>query len=201
MSECAKKQHENYKGTQRTRCINREADLFKQVVVPGQCAACPFAKAKYKKPEPCAKAYDPGVVTRTGTVELPVVEPRRDPGFPDCPFRYDIGGKMFCGITSLPVDAEICGRCEETTRDETAKFGDKVVHYLEAIRKWVAKGRPTRSKEEVEKLFRDHCQGCDRYDKEKHACKTCGCQVSDANASPLKNKLAMATEHCPLGRF
>jgi hypothetical protein len=192
-----------YKGTARTRCINREADLFQQVVVPGQCVSCPFAKARHKKIEPCGPKYVPNEQHVVSLAEnTPVIEPRKDPGYPDCPFRYLIGEKLFCGMTSLEVNPEICGRCEKATRDETAKLGDKVKHYLEAIRKWVANGRPTRSKEEVDRIFREHCgSGCDRYDKEKHACKTCGCQVSDANASPLKNKLAMATEHCPLGRF
>jgi hypothetical protein len=132
--------------------------------------------------------------------QLPVIEPGSGE-YPNCPFRYTAKDKALrCSITNLDVTPEICGRCDEGTREHEARSGEKVKNYFGAIRRWYAQGKPTRTKEEIEKLFEDHCKGCDRYDPVKHACKNCGCAVS-TKSSPLANKLAMASEHCPLGRF
>jgi len=190
MVDCLKKQKEIYKGTPQHRCINRESELFQQVVLPIQCETCPVQKLRHKKPLPCLEQLQKN--------QLPVIEPQD--GYPTCPYRYASKSGMSCSITSLPVDQEICGRCEEGTRKHEAKFGEKVINYFGAVRRWVASGRPARTQEEVEQLFEEHCKGCERYDKVKHACKNCGCTVS-TDSSPLANKLAMATEHCPLGRF
>lgn len=201
MVDCRKQQKEVYKGTQQIRCIHPEADTYKEIVVMEQCNACPLAElvkrskcAEKKAPRPKKKEPQQSQIQ-----QLPVLESQ--PGYPDyCPFRFNRAKDTICSITNLRVNPEICGRCEAETREHTASFGEKVTNYFGAIRRWVAHGRPTRSKEEIEQLFNEHCKGCERYDEEKHACKNCGCVVS-TDSSPLANKLAMATESCPLGRF
>ena len=189
MVDCIKKQNENYKGTKQTRCINRDSDLFKQLVIPEQCAGCPVLMLRKQKPAPCLEQLQKPMP--------PVIEPS---GYPACPFRYESKTGLKCSMTNLPVDLEICGRCDEGTREQEAKLGTKVRNYFGAVRRWVANGRPSRSEEEIEKLFETHCKDCERYDEKRHACKNCGCTVS-TDASPLANKLAMASEGCPLGRF
>lgn len=188
--ECIKRQNENYKGTPQTRCINPNADTFKELVVLQQCEACPV-KVLLKNKVPCGQQREPKLL-------LPVLNQQE--GYPACPFRYEGKGNLMCSITSLPVDREICGRCDAETREHEATLGDKIGNYFGAVRRWVASGRPTRTPEEITTLFNDHCSGCDRYDKKTHSCKNCGCKVT-TDLSPLSNKLAMATEHCPLGRF
>ena len=122
-------------------------------------------------------------------------------GFPRCPFRYEgPGGTYKCSMTNLDVDQEMCNRCDSETREHESNIGQKMVNYFGAVRRWVANGRPSRTDEQIIELFETHCQQCERYDEKKHACKNCGCKVSN-DSSPLTNKLGMLTEHCPLGRW
>lgn len=202
MVDCNLRQREIYKGTERHRCIHPEAPTKNEIVPLEVCEACPLAKLVKVKPCPEKRKEAQKIKFATETsYPLPVLE---DPEYPQCPYRYEgVDGHM-CSVTNLGVTPQICHQCDSTTRVEErknqAKFGTKVMNYFGAIRRWVASGRPTRSEEEIAALFAEHCKGCDMYDAEKHACKSCGCNVSE-DADPLDNKLAMATEHCPLGRF
>lgn len=205
MVECNKRQREVYKGTERHRCIHPEAETRGEIVAPEVCEACPLAKLVKAVPCKERKAQQIKFMSQVQvpqfTNPLPVLE---TPEYPQCPYRYKGKEEHMCSITNLSVTPSICHRCTETTlieeRKNQAKLGTKVMNYFGAIRRWVASGRPTRSKEEIAALFEQHCKGCDMYDKVKHACKSCGCNVSQ-DGDPLDNKLAMATEHCPLGRF
>lgn len=193
MPDCSKRQVEVYKGTSQFRCINSQAEQYREVVSVSACSACPVRKLLKHPKESCVKVHKESAL-------IPLTVLNHQEGFPDCPFRYQGDKSFVCQITSLPVDRETCGRCERETVENIATFGDKVANYFGAVRFWVANGRPTRTKEEIEALFADHCSQCDRYDKQKHACKNCGCKVS-TESTPLTNKLAMGTERCPLGRF
>lgn len=187
MVTCAKQQREVHGGIKVNRCIHRESALFMEIVDHDQCTGCPLLTARKEKRVPCAER-----IRKEQT--RPIIESGKE--YPGCPFR--IG--QICAITNLEIDSEICGRCNKETREHEAKFGEKVKHYFGAVRRWVAKGKPTRSKEEIDQIFEEHCKGCERYDKASHACKNCGCAVS-IDSSPLANKIGMASEHCPLGRW
>ncbi len=191
MVDCKKQQKEVVNGLHQIRCIHPEAETYRQVVPSAICEACPLVQLRVKT---CKERSKP---TSIKLGQLPIIEIEGNV-YPECPFRY--GGSPQCSITGLPVTPEICNRCEAETREHSASFGESVKNYFGAVRRWVASGRPTRSEKEIEQLFNEHCKGCDRYDPVKHACKSCGCQVS-VDSSPLSNKLAMATEHCPIGRF
>lgn len=189
MVDCRKQQREIHAGEERIRCIHRDSPLRLEIVEPAQCESCLFAMARKRVILPCDELE-----------QLPVIKPGSGE-YPNCPFRYTSKDKALrCSITNLEVTPKICGRCDKGTREHEARGGEKVKKYFGAIRRWYALGKPTRSKEEVKKLFEENCKGCDRYDPVKHACKNCGCAVS-TKSSPLANKLAMASEHCPLGRF
>ena len=200
MVDCNKQQKEVYKGTQQIRCIHPDAVTHKEIVVMPQCEACPLKSLIVKKG--CERKQAPTTKKKeTQKSQLPQLQVLDlQPEYPECPFRFKREKDTICSITNLRVDPEICNRCDTETREHSATLGEKVTNYFGAIRRWVASGRPTRSQEEIERLYNDHCKGCERYDKEKHACKNCGCAVS-TDSSPLGNKLAMATESCPLGRF
>jgi len=203
MVDCRKRQKEIYKGTEQNRCINKEAELHLEIVSDEQCAACPVrvmmdqAKVACQAKEMLQRERDKREAKAN---QLLVINPQ-DGDYAHCPFRYEHKSRnQYCSITGLEVTPEICGRCDEDTRQHEAQFGEKVKNYFGAVRRWVAMGRPTRSQEEINELFENHCKGCERYDTEKHACKNCGCAVS-TDSHPLANKLAMRSEHCPLGRF
>ena len=204
MINCTKRQNEVYKGEEQLRCINREADLFLKIVDDQSCSGCPVMALKVVKGQSCIEKARKARMEMYASQSEPmeqsqVIEPR-DGEYPPCQFRHMNGEDALCTITDLQVDPEVCGRCDKETREQEAKLGDKIVHYVGAVRRWVAKGRPSRSKEEIEKLFKENCEKCDRYDPATHSCKNCGCAVT-LSVTPLANKLAMATEVCPLGRF
>lgn len=191
MYDCNKRQREVNKGVTQLRCVNPPAEAYKQIVSLDQCHACPM-RSFIKPKAGCGEIKEP-------RLELfPILH--QENGFPACPHRVPGEGGYVCQITNLPVDKDICGRCDADVREHVATFGEKVTNYFSALRKWAANGCPTRTPEERAELFNNHCNGCERFDREAHACKNCGCKVS-ADGSPLENKLAMATEHCPLGRF
>jgi hypothetical protein len=72
---------------------------------------------------------------------------------------------------------------------------EKVSRYAAAIAKWIAAGRPTRSQEQIDAILATHCGPCEHFKNE--ACNQCGCKVNKHHAA-WRNKLAMATEACPL---
>jgi hypothetical protein len=89
---------------------------------------------------------------------------------------------------------------ESLAEATSADFGTKALAYVDAIKVWIQKGRPRRSQAEVEAIFNDHCSKCERFDAETKSCKSCGCAVAPTG-HPLGNKISMATENCPLGRW
>lgn len=75
--------------------------------------------------------------------------------------------------------------------------------------KWIKAGRPMRSQEEILRVHAvcagtDPTSRCPEYDpspsKENHGtCKQCGCNLSQIGG--VLNKIAMATESCPLAKW
>ena len=79
-------------------------------------------------------------------------------------------------------------------------FGQKVVHYTRALSRWIKAGRPVRGEEEVKMLFEGFCVVCEVYEEGGSTCGHCGCKVNTSVIAPL-NKVAMATEHCPMEKW
>lgn len=75
----------------------------------------------------------------------------------------------------------------------------RAARYSKAVARWIAAGRPTRSQDEIDALLAI-CQGCEHFNADASACRRCGCNLNNQR-SGLTNKLAMATEHCPLGKW
>lgn len=76
----------------------------------------------------------------------------------------------------------------------------RVIRYARALSRWIKAGRPERSREEIETIFSEHCIQCTEYDERPGRCKFCGCNVG-LRAAPMLNKIAMATENCPLDKW
>jgi len=180
---CTKKQKEvDRDGKQIDRCVNPKSQLHLAVVSNTACSMCPVRAACRNSKPPTEQP-------------LPIA-----PDYPFCDHRIWKDNKATCGVTGLPVDPDQCNRCDEETRDRLAKMPDMLMGYASAIRRWIAAGRPTRSKEEQQAILDDHCLKCEMYDHEKHSCKNCGCSLAQTG-NPLTSKLAMGTEKCPLGRW
>lgn len=190
MSSCCRKKQREKKadGKEIDRCVNPKSQVHLLVVNDTYCSMCPVRSA-------C-----PGESPNPDIIPIqPSNEPDHD--YPLCEYRRYQGDQKFkCGVTGLDVTPEICGRCNEETRQRVAKLPDKLKGYANAIKKWVAAGRPTRTEEEQKHILEEHCYKCEMYDKQKDACMNCGCSLAQTG-NPLTSKIAMKTEKCPLGRW
>lgn len=72
----------------------------------------------------------------------------------------------------------------------------RVSKWSQAVAKWLAAGRPTRTDEQVADLLKI-CRECEKYDHDHQRCNLCGCKASKSSYATT-NKLRMATEACPL---
>jgi hypothetical protein len=71
-----------------------------------------------------------------------------------------------------------------------------LVHYAQALVRWTKAGFPERSDDEVSRL-ESICKACSKYVDGR--CKQCSCRVNKRPA--VVNKIRMATENCPLGKW
>lgn len=109
-----------------------------------------------------------------------------------------------CGLTiNLPRNVApekiICGRCggAGTSVIEPGLISQGW-NYTKAVAGWMKAGSPTRTKSEIDRIFAI-CQLCPQFisDDLRPRCRVCGCSLSQAPEG-LNNKIAMATESCPL---
>ncbi len=75
---------------------------------------------------------------------------------------------------------------------------NRTFSYLEAVAEWIAAGRPVRSDEEVAAIHRVLCKPC--YLCYRNTCRECGCKVRPEGLAVF-NKIKMATQHCPRGKW
>lgn len=76
---------------------------------------------------------------------------------------------------------------------------DEAKHYAVALQRWAKAGYPVRDQAEVTRIDKI-CQSneCKKYANGR--CTVCGCRVNTSRI-PLLNKIKMATEQCPIGRW
>lgn len=72
--------------------------------------------------------------------------------------------------------------------------------YTTALARWEAAGRPKRTTDDVKAIYDEHCTPCEHFDPEKQSCRKCGCKVRRSGRA-MQNKIAMATEHCPMKKW
>ncbi len=188
---CSKRQEEDYKGTLRSRCLEKKSKVFLEIVTPDVCEGCPvhsITERRQKQLDKESKDHRFNILQGVDGV----------PDFPMCPFRTGSTLETItCELTGHHVDSIICNKCDADTREHVAGPIDKVQNYFGAVRKWVANGRPTRTDAEVEYIFKTWCEPCEKYDKVKKICNMCGC-AANTGEDPLLNKIKMKTEVCPM---
>lgn len=84
---------------------------------------------------------------------------------------------------------------ETTDRNNYWRLGYR---YARSLSRWIKAGRPVRSEKEILGIFTTYCRECEHLDGSR--CGVCGCHVGTVR-SPLLNKIAMATERCPLKKW
>ena len=93
-----------------------------------------------------------------------------------------------------PLMQTAAGPEEQATGDASPGLG-MAPRYLSAVARWTAAGFPTRSDEEVERIYA-LCAECP-WKHEDGYCRRCGCWLNKSQHA-MANKIRMATEHCPL---
>jgi hypothetical protein len=74
----------------------------------------------------------------------------------------------------------------------------RAIRYEYAVYRWMRGGWRTRKNEEVLRILEEHCKPCEMY--WDGTCHICGCLVNDSR-NALRNKIKMADEHCPIGKW
>jgi hypothetical protein len=82
----------------------------------------------------------------------------------------------------------------------TPPLGKRIRRYTAAVARWIAAGRPVRAADEVTLIFETICRPCRYFDVGRSRCRICGCKLG-GKPRALRNKIAMATEHCPKERW
>jgi hypothetical protein len=81
-----------------------------------------------------------------------------------------------------------------------------LVAYRLALKAWRVAGKPRRRPLEIEALF-EVCKACDAFVARpgrpwRGSCADCGCYIGRHPHRFLRaNKIALATEHCPRGKW
>ena len=110
----------------------------------------------------------------------------------NCPSAVTRRKKKKC---SEPVPCKDCLKKKQPQpAPQFPKLTLQAAAYANALKRWQAAGRPTRSQEEVKEIHEKYCAQCDWYDNGR--CRGCGCKVSQGSFA-ITNKIKMATEHCP----
>lgn len=107
--------------------------------------------------------------------------------------------KLFPPTVKLPL---LCGcgfrhfdQSQLQQVDPPPGLPTKVLAATTAYTKWLQAGEPLRPASDVERIFAI-CQACPLF-KGDH-CGLCGCAIN--REVSMFNKIAMATEHCPLSQ-
>lgn len=75
----------------------------------------------------------------------------------------------------------------------------KLWAYVSALANWKLAGSPVRSDEETARIYHEECKPCEHFQKDE-SCGLCGCRLSPTDPA-MANKIRMATEHCPIGKW
>lgn len=213
---CKKQQEIRSGNTVTIKCINRSCKNFGKEVSRDHCDnVCPMVvldqrlhrsverKPDMGHPEP---EFDGGILkcnyTPSGFEEVSIG--RQKCQYPECDslimqasLTKDGKIKFHFYCAGKPTTLKDCKRCQN---GEAPSFLKQAKNYMGATTNWVSSGMPERSDEECLNILNNFCIKCEHYDKAKGRCNICGCKL---NTSPVAfaNKIRMATEHCPKGKW
>lgn len=118
-------------------------------------------------------------------------------GIWECPIK---GQCAPLTLIELRAGVTACATCNSYVPAKEPGLLRLVATRHHAIKQWEAAGKPVRTTMEIQQLFA-LCHRCPYLATDRLRgtyCGKCGCPVNERMDVPTKNKLAMATEHCPL---
>lgn len=146
--------------------------------------------APKRRAKPCQHIGGP-VAVNYGCGSLP------KNGIWECPIK---GTCAPLSLIELRAGVTACATCDLYIPAKEPGLLRLVATRHHAIKQWEAAGKPTRTAEEIKRLF-TICLQCPYLATDRLRgtyCGKCGCPVNVLAAKPTANKVAMATEHCPL---
>lgn len=123
----------------------------------------------------------------------------------ECEFEYNEQMGVYrctvCGREiKAPKDTIVSAYCKiQTPNEKLPTLTQKALHYVAAVVQHYATGANTRPNEEVEALL-TICQQCENYNSVLEICRVCGCRCTNGS-NAFFNKLRMASQHCPRGKW
>lgn len=124
----------------------------------------------------------------------------------DCPFEPLPSGRLRCPLCDFeaesPVVPPLRRRCPKgSAAMPPPSLPSQAMEAAGSFARWIAAGSPTRDETTVLAIYDEHCAGCEnlRGEYPDTHCAKCGCYVSPGGT--IVNKIAMATEHCPAGKW
>lgn len=116
-------------------------------------------------------------------------------------YRYCTLNKYSNGNV-LPSQCVDCqnGSAPTEPQSEPPSLQTRLVTWAEACANWALAGSPTRSQDEIDRIYKYFCEPCHFRIRSKNVCLVCGCRV-DTYGYAIFNKIKMATEHCPKGKW
>ena len=114
------------------------------------------------------------------------------------------GGISIVGCSTVHYDRDgNSGKSLEHDFGEVPSIVRMTLGYAASLYKWNKAGRPVRKYSEVVDIVTDLCGTCTHYkgSSVKGQCKLCGCGIGLGMTASSRNKVKMATEHCPIGKW
>lgn len=110
--------------------------------------------------------------------------------------------KEICSGTSNLSPVKAAAYRRNWTKIKEQSTLQATMAFATATAKWLAAGRPKRTQTEMETTF-EVCKTCEHFTPgtvpETAQCALCGCNL--AKLPSVFNKIEMATEHCPVGKW
>ena len=107
------------------------------------------------------------------------------------------GGTFRCEACGWASSKRARRMCPKRADRPLPTFIQRVARFAAAAAKNALEGFPMRTENEIKAILESHCQPCPEFTG--YECRLCGCKTNDKRR--LLNKLAMATEHCPLEKW
>jgi hypothetical protein len=118
--------------------------------------------------------------------------------FPECRYRKQDDAGHYCTCPNVvaprPLAEDNCNACIMVVRPSLIQ---RVAGYKSARGTWIEAGKPIVDAD-TQTARRAICEACDQFDRVQDACKVCGCFLHE---TILGDKLAWATEACPIGKW
>jgi hypothetical protein len=165
------------------RSVERKPDMrIPEPVFQGELLLCDYTPQGFKELEPGQQLC---------------LYPKCDSLTKQASLNKDGSLKFHFYCAGKPTTLKDCERCQA---GDSPGYLKQLRNYAHATTAWVKNDMPSRSDAEVMDILNNKCMPCEHYEKSKGRCRVGGCRLN-LSATAVANKIRMATEHCPKGKW